>query len=586
MIAMLALELPLLSVALVYNYAAVCQGVLDNFALMEKQTQADMFSAMSVMDESLKAWSDRLRPVFESGFGLFLDEYELSGSDPFQMNLTRVVNQLGPGFDLYVINASAVVIMTTYPPDQWLDFRQWPHFAEALARIRTGGELVMDRLTPETQSGMVRIYAYMPTPDHQYVLEIGLITDTFSPYLSKVNYMDLASDVAASNPYVLRIRVFGNTGFQVGNSSFIPNEEHIHLIKSVIDSDSPVVVSDSATKRVFVAVNFIDSKFPTRLTLVVEMTYDIAMTNQILWARTLEHVFLGITLALAACVATWYVARRVTQPLSQMVDSVDRITSGDLALVDVHWSSQEMTLLAKSINVMVTSLRSLSTRTQLYMDILCHDLRNWLQAMVIGIELISLTDQSQSILLALEKANQCAELCRKTIEKLSAAESAFGERLRRRDLGPILRSLMTDFELLFPDTELRELLFLDHAIVETDSFLEDCLWFVLENAVVHNTFEKRVVEVWFMHEGNGVLVAVADNGPGISEADRSHVFDITRRYGGISLHIASSFLSKYGGYIEIDDSVWGHSEGGSLFAVWLPLEQNVGSSRPKIYCWA
>ncbi|MGI5938536.1 MAG: histidine kinase, partial [Methanoculleus thermophilus] len=95
------------------------------------------------------------------------------------MDLSRVREELGGEMDIYIINASGVIEETTYPPDLGLDFRGIPYFYDRLTEIRLGDAFVADRVVAEISTGKLRKYAYMPSPDHRYVFELGLAESGF-----------------------------------------------------------------------------------------------------------------------------------------------------------------------------------------------------------------------------------------------------------------------------------------------------------------------------------------------------------------------------------------------------------------------
>jgi C4-dicarboxylate-specific signal transduction histidine kinase len=74
----------------------------------------------------------------------------------------------------------------------------------------------------------------------------------------------------------------------------------------------------------------------------------------------------------------------------------------------------------------------------------------------------------------------------------------------------------------------------------------------------------------------GVFVSVADNGPGIPVAHRERLFDpffTTKSVDGtgLGLWVSDGLVQRYGGRIEIDCP----STGGTVFTVWLPLDQTI-----------
>ena len=70
------------------------------------------------------------------------------------------------------------------------------------------------------------------------------------------------------------------------------------------------------------------------------------------------------------------------------------------------------------------------------------------------------------------------------------------------------------------------------------------------------------------------IVAVADRGPGVPEADRQRIFErfwrgrgVTRQGAGLGLAIVAEIAKAHGGSIEVAD----RPGGGALFALRIPL---------------
>lgn len=108
----------------------------------------------------------------------------------------------------------------------------------------------------------------------------------------------------------------------------------------------------------------------------------------------------------------------------------------------------------------------------------------------------------------------------------------------------------------------------DVAMASADAAqLRQVLWNLIKNATQYAP-KGTPVEVR-VRGGAGVTIEVEDHGPGISDADRAHVFDMffTRRTEGvgIGLALAKQIVDAHGGTIEID-SVEGR---GTTFRVVL-----------------
>ncbi len=59
----------------------------------------------------------------------------------------------------------------------------------------------------------------MPTPDHRYVLELGYSKTSFSSERSIIRYKKAIEQIASSNPYIERVRIFNSMGKIADNTS-------------------------------------------------------------------------------------------------------------------------------------------------------------------------------------------------------------------------------------------------------------------------------------------------------------------------------------------------------------------------------
>ena len=107
--------------------------------------------------------------------------------------------------------------------------------------------------------------------------------------------------------------------------------------------------------------------------------------------------------------------------------------------------------------------------------------------------------------------------------------------------------------------------------------LQSVLQNLVDNAIRYGSENGRiVVELTFFQLGRDVMVlAVADDGPGIPECDRSRVFDRFYRGrhndvrgAGLGLTIVKQAAARMGGVVEFTSGLDGR---GSRFAVHVPL---------------
>ncbi len=211
-------------------------------------------------------------------------------------------------------------------------------------------------------------------------------------------------------------------------------------------------------------------------------------------------------------------------------------------------------------------------RALLYLDILCHDVRNHLQVMVgcTGLLREAKDDSERSHLLDLldNAFGRVAGL----IEKVDMTE-----KLQEAEMHPV-RLVAELWECIrivrreFPDTEVIYEGRTDEGTICGDEFVRALLLGILRNAIVHNTVRHdRRVWVTLDKDRGGYVLRVADNGPGIPDKRKTMLFDSSRRFGGVGLHLVKQIVDKYNGTIQVRDRVHGDPTQGAEFVLWLPV---------------
>jgi len=133
------------------------------------------------------------------------------------------------------------------------------------------------------------------------------------------------------------------------------------------------------------------------------------------------------------------------------------------------------------------------------------------------------------------------DLSAMTSEQVDTVESIFPE-----------ATVTTEIE---PDTTVRATEGLSHAILN-----------VLSNAIEHNDTETPRVEVTLETSGEVARLRIADNGPGIDDAEKERIFDSkTDRDRGFGLYMVQTLLSSFDGDIRVEDN----DPRGSVFIIEL-----------------
>jgi PAS domain S-box-containing protein len=220
----------------------------------------------------------------------------------------------------------------------------------------------------------------------------------------------------------------------------------------------------------------------------------------------------------------------------------------------------------------VSELKQAEVEVYFLLDLLLHDIGNQLQLILAGgdfLEPDASPDQiERSKRYVLDGANRCLEL----IQKIRRAEESKSEPLKPVN---IIDVIMAESELLYKQRGVKVDLgdLPSDVFVLADQAASQLVWNLLENAVVHNDMEppKKLVRLRGRVLTNTFSMSISDNGPGLNDKKKLELFDPSRRYGGVGMHLVRRLVEKYDGTFEVADRIKGKPEHGLKVTIKLLL---------------
>ena len=205
-----------------------------------------------------------------------------------------------------------------------------------------------------------------------------------------------------------------------------------------------------------------------------------------------------------------------------------------------------------------------------HLDLMGHDIRNHLQAIIMAADILKQSDLSpedqQVFDLIVESVQNSQTLIRKIYSTRDLLSVPLSNMQLKDALDESLRRVSESHDDVKIEVEYR----VRKGVVKADKFLGNLLTNLLENAVLHNNSKIRHLWVGLSEANEGFKISIADNGPGIPDSKKETLFDPERRFGGVGIHQALRITRKYGGRMNIHDRVHGDSSQGAEFRIWLP----------------
>ncbi|MHA1806536.1 MAG: PAS domain S-box protein [Candidatus Thorarchaeota archaeon] len=215
-------------------------------------------------------------------------------------------------------------------------------------------------------------------------------------------------------------------------------------------------------------------------------------------------------------------------------------------------------------------LKAAADTAMLYLDLMGHDIRNHLQAIIMGMEIMAHMEIGAEAEQVFEIVYESVNKSQAMIGKIQSTRGLLTESVSARSLSEVLNKCLRSLRATHDDVEVELNMQVQEPVVRADEYLEFLLMNILENAVVHN--DKRIRQVWVTVKDfeTGYEVLISDNGPGIVESKKEVLFDPERRFGGVGVHQAMSIAHKYGGRVSVHDRIAGNPSQGAEFLIWFP----------------
>ncbi len=342
------------------NYQNSKHTIEENAERLRVMTESHLDNSFRLIDTGLKLYDNTYNEQVEDAFVLVMAEYNRTAGDPASMDLDALKTRIG-GMDVYVINDRCVIEYATVPGDIGLDFSViYPDFCLYLHEIQNTSGFYPDRVVMEWFTGTLTKYSYMPTPDHRYIIEIGLRSDRFAQERMDLQYSDVVDEVNKFNPYLDEVLLFQKQKRLLYNTSYVPTTEDSEMLDYLLwENRTTQVVRQDEPDRTIVwkVIDLRDPDYAADMSIFGKLIYNNDLLNNELDRLALMHAFAAVLVIFSGALIALLVSRKISGPIEQLVRDVDTIASGDLDHPIRPVSGYEVSSLAGSIQVMVDRLK-------------------------------------------------------------------------------------------------------------------------------------------------------------------------------------------------------------------------------------
>jgi two-component system OmpR family sensor kinase len=368
----------------------------------------------------------------------------------------------------------------------------------------------------------------------------------------------------------------------------LSTQEYIDALKQKNDLFYLIVTDSNKEEQLVLLQPIIDHG---RLLGIVQVNTGTKQLKEVLLRQLLTFLTLSIT-ALALGLLTFLpVLKKTLIPLSNMVDTVEKIDGGNLKeRFPDHQGQLEIDRLSISFNGMLERLEysfeaEIQAKEQMrrFIADASHELRTPLTSIHGFLEVLlrgaaSQPDQLDKALRSMYGESERINKLVQDLLLLAKLDRTPHIQLQHGSLDEVIRDMEPQLRVLAGKRKVSFTIPPNMDCSFDPDKMKQVILNLYYNAVQHTDAENGVIAITLKSAHNGIMLAIQDNGTGIPPEHLPYLFDRfyrsdssrTRKYGGsgLGLSITKSIMEVHKGSIQVESR-----EGvGSTFSVWLPAE--------------
>jgi len=321
---------------------------------------------------------------------------------------------------------------------------------------------------------------------------------------------------------------------------------------------------------------------PSHARHVLQVAAPLGTRNRTLFSAALFLIVIVTIVSGGTGLGSWWLAGRVVRPVRDITDQAEEIRGTTLGRrISAHADTREYERLVQVLNTMLGRIDEAFAAQRRFTGDASHELRSPLTALRGELE-IALRRQRSSqeyrrvIGSALEETERLSEVAENLLTLARSDAGVIEPHIRSVDLAESVRRTVTRLEKKAAAKSLEIQIRIPASLIgpADPALVERIVWNLVDNAIKFTTPGGKIL-VRLAAENDGVVLEVADTGPGIREEALERIFDRFYRAAeartpaegsGLGLSIVRAMTQALGGNVSADN----RDGGGALFRVRLP----------------
>ncbi|MCK8823448.1 GGDEF domain-containing protein [Fuchsiella alkaliacetigena] len=195
----------LLLTAYYRSYRQTRQLIKNKYHDQQSLVEENILNTLNYIELTYEVIDENLAEEMEEYLLLLENKYR-ENPNVLDWDLSALQEKM-ENYELYIIDEELRVIATTFSPDLNLDFKEYSAFAELLKERLAADSFASDRMNLSINTGELKKYSYLPTPDNRYLLQLGITVAEEYP-VGEINLTTTAKQLKANYDLVKDISFY------------------------------------------------------------------------------------------------------------------------------------------------------------------------------------------------------------------------------------------------------------------------------------------------------------------------------------------------------------------------------------------
>lgn len=402
-----------------YHYNVMKERLLDDFKVSQINAESHILDTLYLIDAGYRMLEIKLESDLKEKTEAYLEVYKEADGKLSQEDLEALKTSFGNDYDFFIIDKETTIVQSTLTEGLGFNFKKFsPELGKKIDTIRKGDVTWFEQLRTNVGTGRLSKFAYVPSPDHEVLLEVAYSIDGFTHITEELKPHSIIEQMIDVSPQIKDIKIYDLYGYVYSDSGekAEPHTNLIQLIERVkTEKEITIQVSDVISKKyLYVDLNQYRDQTLADTDRIIEIVYDRTDINNSFKDLGFTTMAGIIIISVFLVMSIFYISDRLTRPIEVLRIGAQKIAKGDYHSRVKVISNDEVGELAETFNHMAEELNLSFSKIEGQNAIL-EDYNRNLERMVtdrtqeIEERNIELEEKNKELELAWIKANEATE---------------------------------------------------------------------------------------------------------------------------------------------------------------------------------